>query len=64
MLRQILTTYQVMPGFLDHVLTFGMNATASDNSFGGGIHELHFREGSGPLDQYGVYIEPLCTRAV
>lgn len=64
MLRQILTTYQVMPGFLDYVHMFGEKSKNTDNSFGGGIHELHFAEKSGQLDQYGVYIKPLCTWAV
>jgi hypothetical protein len=61
MLRQVLTTYQVMPGFLDYLHMFGQTLGDRDNFFGGGRHELHFAEESGLLDQYGVYIEPLCT---
>ncbi|KAF8545336.1 hypothetical protein BDD12DRAFT_811413 [Trichophaea hybrida] len=54
MLRQILTTYQVMPGFLDYVHMFGQKTNDIDNSFGGGIHELSFAENSGLLDQYEI----------
>lgn len=55
MLKEIMNSYEVMPGFLDYVHMFGASTRNDDSAFGGGLHEIHFSNDNIPgVRQYGM----------